>query len=68
MGTNWMLVVLRKKEKAFDLASLNTLGVLGSVFTKTSSIKDFFLKKKPSDIFKEILVESHDFEEYRMEM
>jgi ATP adenylyltransferase/5',5'''-P-1,P-4-tetraphosphate phosphorylase II len=68
MGSNWMLIVLRKKEKAFDLASLNTLGVLGSVFTKTQKIKDFFLKKKPSDIFNEILVKEDDLNEYKMEM
>ena len=56
MGTNWMLLVLRKKDKAFDLVSLNSLGVLGSVFTKNEKVSKFCLNKKPTEIFNEILV------------
>ena len=68
MGENWMLVVPRKQERAFKLASMNTLGVLGSIFVKNKDMKDFYLKKKPSDILHEMLVQSDSLEQYRMEM
>ena len=68
MGENWMLVVLRKQERAFKFSSLNTLGVLGSIFVKNKNIKDFYLKKKPSEVLDEVLVKTDSLEEYKMEM
>lgn len=68
MGENWMLVVLRSCERAFKLNSLNTLGVLGSVFVKNQQVKEFYQNKRPSEILSEILVPRDSLEEYRMEM
>jgi ATP adenylyltransferase/5',5'''-P-1,P-4-tetraphosphate phosphorylase II len=66
MGKNWMLVVLRKKEKIFDVVSLNALGVLGSIFVKNEQYKEICIKKLPSDILKEILVPIDDLDLYKM--
>lgn len=68
MGENWMLVVLRRQERAFKLSSLNALGVLGSVFVKNKEVKEFYQNKRPSEILSEILVPRESLEEYRMEM
>lgn len=66
MGKNWMMVVLRKKEKIFDVVSFNALGVLGSVFVKNEQYKQICIKKLPSEILKEILVSVDDYELYKM--
>lgn len=68
MGVNWMLVVMRKKDKAFDVVSLNSMGVLGSVFTKNEKVSSFIKKKKPKEIFEEILVKERDNTIYKMKM
>lgn len=63
-GKNWMLAVLRKKEKSMDAVSLNALGCLGSILVKSDEIFNEVAGKMPEDIFDEILVDKNDMNEY----
>ena len=67
MGANWIMIVLRKKERVFDIVSLNALGVLGSVFVKSENQRTYIKDRLPSEILKEILVEVNDTNEYKMQ-
>ncbi len=63
-GKNWMLLILRKKEKYSGIVSINALGCIGRI---TVANREKFEKLKnahPSDIYSEILVDKSDSTDY----
>lgn len=63
-GKNWMLLILRKKEKFNGIISVNAVGCIGKISVAS---KEKFQKLKnahPSDIYSEILVDKSDSAEY----
>lgn len=66
-GDNWMLVVLRKRERIFGKISMNALGVLGNILVKNNELFDLVSVKNPSVIIEEILVKNDDTPELKIE-
>ena len=63
-GENWMLLVLRKKEKYSNEVSLNSLAMLGSFLSCNPEKFEKIKSSNPSEIFKDILVQKDDEGEY----
>ena len=63
-GKNWMLMVLRKKEKVAGGISVNGLGCLGSICVTNRQKFDRLKMMHPSEFYSEILVHKNDNFEY----
>lgn len=63
-GKNWMLLILRKKEKYIGIVSVNALGCIGKISVANKEKFEKLKNTHPSDIYSEILVDKSDSTEY----